>query len=258
MLIISKLYSAVGNIAYNTTLDAPEFVLTPMDAAYLLVLSQPKAIDIASMPESDSASVLTPSNTYSLASEPSSEYGTSTTWSNAISVSSASTVVTQGYALNAAYNATWTITNWSGYAGASGDGRSLIDNGWAYGSFTPSSGILNSIVTEAWAEATLANPTSGAAVHYVDSLTYYYAVDSNNYRKKARYIDLYLWNGSAFVLHKTWETTTPILNGPDSQVFVLDPPAVLKDNKIKIRARSGWPDSYLWVSEIIVSVRPAS
>ena len=160
--------------------------------------------------------------------------------------------------MNAPYNATWNITGWSEYLGASGDGRSLIDNQWYYGSYTPSSGILNSIVAEAWAEATLANPTAGAAVHYIDSLTYYYAVDGTNYQKKARYIDLYLWNGSAFVLHKTWETTTPVLNGPSSQTFLLDPPAVLKDNKIKIRVRHGWPDGYLWVSEIIVSVIPAS
>ena len=258
MLIPSILYSAIGTVSYHTTLSSPEFVLTPMDTAYLLVLSQPADIEVVSSPESASALVLTPSNTYMLASEPTSDYGTSTTWSDTISISSASTVVTQGYALNAAYNATWTITSWSDYAGASGDGRSLIDNGWEYGSFTPSSGILNSIVTEAWAEATLANPTSGAAVHYVDSLTYYYAVDSTNYRKKARYIDLYLWNGSAFVLHKTWETTTPVIDGPSSQTFVLDPPAVLKSDKIRIRARCGWPDIYLWVSEIIVSVRPAS
>jgi hypothetical protein len=258
MLIPSILYSAVGSIAYNTTLDAPEFVLTPMDNAYLLILSQPNPIDLSSEPESDYACVLTPSNTYMLSSEPTSDYGTATTWSNSISVSSASTVSSQGYAMNAPYNATWNITSWSEYNGASGDGRSLIDNQWYYGSYTPSSGILNSIVTEAWAEATLANPTSGAAVHYVDSLTYYYAVDSTNYRKKARYIDLYLWNGSAFVLHKTWETTTPVINGPSSQTFVLDPPAVLKSDKIRIRARCGWPDIYLWMSEIIMSVRPAS
>ena len=258
MLIPSILYSAIGTVSYHTTLSSPEFVLTPMDDAYLLVLSQPADIEVVSSPESASALVLTPSNTYMLASEPTSDYGTSTTWSNSISVSSASTITSQGYAMNAAYNATWTITNWSEYLGASGDGRSLIDSQWYYGSWTPSSGILNSIVTEAWAEATLANPTAGAAAHYVDSLTYYYAVDSTNYRKKARYIDLYLWNGSAFALYKTWETTTPIQDGPSSQTFALDPPAVLKDNRIKIRARSGWPDSYLWVSEIVVSIRSAS
>ena len=258
MLIPSILYSAIGTVSYHTTLSAPEFVLTPMDTAYILVLSQPADIEVVSSPESASALVLTPSNTYMLASEPTSDYGTSTTWSDTISISSASTVVTQGYAMNAAYNATWNITGWSEYLGASGDGRSILDSQWYYGSYTPSSGILNSIVAEAWAEATLANPTSGAALHYVDSITYYYAVDSTNYRKKARYIDLYLWNGSAFVLHKTWETTTPVIDGPSSQTFVLDPPAVLKSDKIRIRARSGWPDSYLWVSEIIVSVRPAS
>lgn len=258
MLIPSKLYSAVGSIAYTTTLNDPEFILTPMDAAYLLVLSQPEAIELSSEPESASACVLTPSNTYMLSSEPTSEYGAASTWSNSISVSSASTITSQGYAMNAAYNATWTITSWSAYNGASGDGRSLMDNSWVYGSYTPSSGILNTTIEEAWAEATLANPTAGAAVHYIDYLTYYYAVDGTNYQKKAKYIDLYLWNGSSFVLHKTWQTTTPVVNGPSSQVFVLDPPAVLKDNKIKIRVRRGWPDSYLWVSEIVVALRPAS
>jgi hypothetical protein len=139
------------------------------------------------------------------------------------------------------------IENYSAYVGASGDGRSLVDGGFSYGAFTPSSGIYNSSTGPAWASGVL-NVSENA---YVTKLKYFYSSDATNYQKKIKYIDLYSWNGSGYTLYTTLTTSAPILNGSSTEILTLPNPMKLDDtHRVKIVVRSNWGGYYNWVSEI--------
>ena len=148
---------------------------------------------------------------------------------------------------------TGTFTNVVGYYAGSynNDTRYFLNNDWNY-----DSGIFNSKDvpnSTAWASGTVANIPAGISL-YSTGLTYYYANDEINYRKKVRYIDAYYWNGSVWVFHQTFTTSAPILYGPASETFQFTTPMPVPSPyfQVKVVVRGYWddPNRYMWVSEI--------
>ena len=168
--------------------------------------------------------------------------------------SSFQTTTTAAYSIASSFIPVVTPTTWSAGSGV-GSGRSLMDNSWTYVAGSTSSGIYNSTLANPWCVATL----SVGNKCQLYQLRYDFATDSTNYRKKIKYIDIYKWDVSAWVLVQTFTTTSPVIGASSSAYLVLTTPLDLDASlkQIKIQCRSNWgdPNGYYWVSEIVPYVK---
>ena len=144
--------------------------------------------------------------------------------------------------------------SWSGGGTGIGSGLSLVDNSWVYEAST-SSGVYNNKIADPWAVINI-NLESGYELY---QLRYDFSSDATNYRKKIKYIDVYSWNGSAWVLAQTFSTLSPVVGATTSEYFILSNPINLDttSKQIKIQCRANWadPNGHYWVSEIVPYVR---
>lgn len=146
---------------------------------------------------------------------------------------------------------TGTFTNVVGYWAGNYNGHTSLffDNNFEY-SGTFNTGAANYTAS---ASATVANIPAGTNL-FATGLTYYFWTDPDNYRKKVRYIDVYYWNGTAWVFHQTCSTSEPILWGPTSQTFQFTTPMPVPSPYFQVRVvvRGHWndPNGYMWVTEI--------
>ena len=165
-----------------------------------------------------------------------------------------SAATTAAYSTATSFIPVVTPTTWS--AGSDvGSGRSLMDTSWVYVEGSTSSGIYNSTLANPWCVASL---TVGSNCQLYQ-LRYDFATDGTNYRKKVKYIDIYKWSGSAWVLVQTFTTINPVIGASPSEYLVLTAPIDLDASlkQIKIQCRSNWGDTYgySWISEIVPYVK---
>ena len=152
-------------------------------------------------------------------------------------------------------NASVTPLSWSTPDSGVGTGLSLIDGSYTYVS-NSSSGVYNNQAIDPWVVGQINNlslPTQ------VTGLVYEFDTTSTNYKKKIKYIDLYIWSGSAWVLAQTFTTISPVVGAVGSETLNLTTPvqAYLPDPQFRIQCRSNWGDSsgYYWVTEITLKTR---
>lgn len=90
----------------------------------------------------------------------------------------------------------------------------------------------------------------------VISLQYWFANDATNYGKKVRFLDVYYWTGTAWVLHTTLTSSTPTSGGPTAQEHVFSSPMPNPTGRIRVVGRGTWDQfSYRWVTEVTVTVK---
>lgn len=140
------------------------------------------------------------------------------------------------------------VGTWTG-SGSNNYAPSIIDNNWNY-----SGGVFNAKgLSSVTASGTVAGVAAGTNLFATDFI-YYFANDEVNYRKKAKYIDVYYYNGSAWILGQTFTTSTPYIGGPTTQTFTFTTPMPVPSPYFQIRVtcrdNSGDPLGYLWVTEI--------
>jgi len=147
---------------------------------------------------------------------------------------------------------TGTFTNIVGYWAGDYNGHTSVffDNNFDYSGTFNSSDVSNSTAS---ASATVANIPAGTNL-FATGLTYYFWTDATNYRKKVRYIDVYYWNGAAWVFHQTCSTSEPYIGAPTSQAFQFTTPMPVPSPYFQVRVvvRGYWNDhnGYMWVTEI--------
>ena len=148
-----------------------------------------------------------------------------------------------------------TPISWSVPASGVGTGKSLIDGSSTYVD-NSTSGVYNNQEVNPWAVGQILNLVSPTQVM---GLTYVFDTTTTNYKKKIKYVDLYIWSGVSWVLAQTFTTTSPVVGASTSEVLSLTTPmsVYLPDPQFKIQCRSNWGDSYgyYYVTEFTVQTR---
>lgn len=145
------------------------------------------------------------------------------------------------------------ITGYQYLAGSNisvGSGKSLLDMSFNYSGADPLSGVLNTrAASYVWCDCKVTS-SAGAVIN---SLHYYYWSDSVAYKKKVRYIDLYRIENGNYILHQTFSTSAPYIDGPTDQLLVLTKPIQFKGTiALRVVARTSWGDPYIFVGEIFI------
>ena len=73
---------------------------------------------------------------------------------------------------------------------------------------------------------------------------YYFSGASNSYTAKARYLDLYYWDGASWVFHKRLETSSPVLGTTSETLDISDDPMPNPTGRFRIYAgQTSWRGS---------------
>lgn len=139
-----------------------------------------------------------------------------------------------------------------------GSGLSLMDGSQTYVDGSLNSGVYNCKLADPWVAAVLSVPSSVV----LSKLVYVFDTTTTNYKRKIRYVDLYRLDSGSWVLHQTFNTTSPSVGAPNSEDLILTTPLDLdaSQKRIKIMCRSNYGDTngYYWVTEFIPWVRAKS
>ena len=132
----------------------------------------------------------------------------------------------------------------------------FLDSNNDYGNTTINQGVYNN-KADGTVEAVVANAIGPTVVEHL----VYDWTGTNTEGKKVKYIDVYNWDGTNYVLHQTLNTK-PVVVGTYTETLVLATPMLLHSSrKIKLVARELWGGyndvSYRWVTEINVMINSA-
>lgn len=148
-----------------------------------------------------------------------------------------------------AFDAQW-IEKWTQVTGD----VAVFDRSWAYSNAF--NGIFNGM--RDWdGQATMEVEHAGKPI--IGVRYWFSPIDQYpNGHKKTRYLDLYYWDGNAWIFHVTWNTAYPSALSVED-LDLTGNPMPNPTGRIRIRGRNNWGNvngsfNYCWVSECSVRV----
>ena len=148
-----------------------------------------------------------------------------------------------------AFDATW-IEKWTQVTGD----VAVFDRSWTYSNTI--NGVFNQM--RDWdGQATMEVEHTGKPI--IGARYWFSPIDQYpNGHKKTRYLDLYYWDGNAWILHVTWNTAYPSALSVED-LDLTGNPMPNPTGRIRIRGRDNWGNvdgsfNYRWVSECSVRV----
>lgn len=147
-----------------------------------------------------------------------------------------------------AFDATW-IEKWTQVTGD----VAVFDRNWNYSNAV--NGIFNQ---ERWWDGQATMEAEHAGKPIIGARYWFAPIGYPNGHKKARYLDLYYWDGNAWILHTTWPTAYPS-SASDEILDLTGNPMPNPTGRIRIRGRNNWGNvngsfNYCWVAECTVRV----